>query len=103
MCACVQHLLKRHHGDIHNGNVIDGIRYQTGLIIKTLRIAHIIADSYAPGQKEDLANGQAVIPPIVRALLELQLILIVDLWDIENKLAIHTTYTYINILLTTSA
>lgn len=90
VCACVLHLLKRHHGDINNGNIIDGIRYQTGFIIKTLRIAHVVADSYAPGQEEDLANGQAVIPPVVRALLEFQLILIVNLPDIENKLAIHT-------------
>lgn len=93
VCAFVRHLLKNHHGDIHNGNIIDGIRYQTGLIIKTLRIAHIVANSYAPGQEEDLADGQTVIPPVVRALLELKLILIVDLdWRYREDKKVVSTY-----------
>lgn len=76
----VQDLLKSHHSNIHNGYIIDGVGDQASLVVEAFRIANVVADAYAPGKEKDLSYGQTVIPPIVRALLELEMILIVDLW-----------------------
>lgn len=68
---CWLDLLKSHHGYIHNGYIVDGIGDQASLVVEALRIAHVVADANAPSEEKDLSYGQTVIPPIIRALLEL--------------------------------
>jgi len=63
-------LLECHHGDVDEGNVVYGVRDEPRLVVQTLSVPHIITHPDSPGQEEYFSDGQTVIPPIVRALLE---------------------------------
>lgn len=70
------HSLYGSHRYIDNGNVVDGVGYQTSLVVQWFGITDIVTDAYTPGQEDHLTDGQTMIPPVVRALLESQTMLI---------------------------
>lgn len=48
------YVLNVHHGDVHQGDVVNGVAYQTGLVEQALRVPHVVAHLDAPSEKEDL-------------------------------------------------
>jgi len=110
---CVDYVLNGYHGYIHRGYIVNGITYQTGFVKQTLRVSHVVTYFYAPSEKENFTlkqnkffdysvellyqfekdynyfriftNSQAVIPPVVRTLIKLQVMIIRDYFCIRRR------------------
>lgn len=107
---CIDYVLNGYHGYIHRGYIVNGVTYQTCLVKQTLRVSHVVTYLYAPGEKENFtlkqnrithssrSNGrrfrdrfriftdsQAVIPPVVRTLVELQVVIIRDYLGVGRR------------------
>lgn len=77
--------LKRHHGGVNERDIVDGVRDEPGLVVQGFCVADVVADADAPRQEQDLADGQTVVPPVVRALFKYKSVLVDDLQNRENE------------------
>lgn len=110
---CIDYVLNGYHGYIHRGYIVNGVTYQTCLVKQTLRVSHVVTYLYAPGEKENFTlkqnrlsithsksespaekdrdcfriftDSQAVIPPVVRTLVELQVVIIRDYLGVRRR------------------
>lgn len=107
----VDYVLNGYHGYIHRGYVVNGVAYQTGLVKQAFRVSHVVTYLYTPGEKENftcprynrnrlsiiqksvcrcdfvsvLTDSQTVIPPIVRALIKFQIMIIRDHFRVRRR------------------